>query len=234
MRWWISAPVVCAQPERDDRQPRDVVGAVARRALRHAAVGVLDDPDVVDQRQQVRERARAASVAGGAMRERRSRGPSATASRSTVGGLPADLGPRQLAGRRRTRLGARPLEPLRIVEQPVDRRRRARPDRRTARAPRRPRRAGPPRSSTASTPSGSRRRSRTSARPTRSARATGTASGRSSSPRASTTGRRGSRKRSSKTTWSARPRSRASRSSEIRYSSPWCLATSGWVWPAIT
>jgi hypothetical protein len=39
--------------ERDDREPSDVVDAVARLPARDHAGGVLDDPDVVDQSPQV-------------------------------------------------------------------------------------------------------------------------------------------------------------------------------------
>ena len=39
--------------ERDDREPRDVVDAVAALAVRDHAVGVLDDPDVVDEGEQM-------------------------------------------------------------------------------------------------------------------------------------------------------------------------------------
>ena len=39
--------------ERDDREPRDVVDAVARLPARDHAGGVLNDPDVVDQRPQM-------------------------------------------------------------------------------------------------------------------------------------------------------------------------------------
>ena len=42
-----------AQLERDDREPRDVVDAVARFPARDHTGGVLDDPDVVDQRPEV-------------------------------------------------------------------------------------------------------------------------------------------------------------------------------------
>ncbi len=176
------------QPERDDRQARDVVGAVARgavRARRRRRAGRCPTSSTIVSRCESRARG---SVAGGVARAALG-GPSAIASRSTAAVWPADLRPGEL-GADAPRLGAGALEPLRVVEQADDRRgeRGGIVERRRAR--RRRRRAGPRRSSTASRPSRSPRRSRTSARPTRSARATGTASGRSWCRRASSRGRR--------------------------------------------
>ncbi len=133
--------------QRDDGEPCDVVDAVAAVAVRNDPVRVLDDADVVDEREhmivpEARQvqlcracRAAAWSELGCLLQHRR-------------GGL-RDRRPGE---RRRdvSCLGPGRRQRVRVIEVTVDRRRNRCRDRRTARACRRPRRACPARTSTGS------------------------------------------------------------------------------------
>ena len=217
--------------ERDDREPRDVVDAVAGVAVRDDPVRVLHDADVVDEREQ---------VVGAQARELQVGDADRPAPRRELVRLAQHRGRRlgdRRPGERRAdppRLGARRGERLGLRRCSRRRRRRARPGRRTARGGPRPRRACPARTSTAS---------RRSPQPAAIAKVsapeaicsrlrygvtkTSVAASRSESSSIE-------RKRSSNSTCSPRPSSSTRRSSIRRYRSPSRCATSGCVRPAIT
>ena len=98
----VAAP---GQLERDDREARHVVDAVAALAVRDDAVRVLDDPDVVDEREQMV--GRTSTRCGSRATERRRRGASSTASRRTAAVAAATEGHASCSPMRRASRGRR-------------------------------------------------------------------------------------------------------------------------------
>ena len=161
--------------ERDDDQAGDIVDAVAGRPDGYHAVGVLDDPDIVDQGEQM------VGADLGTRGEFRPRmvgqvplpAPLPDGSSQDVEGAAADRRPGEV-GAHPSRLLSRFGHSCRVVQQVADGPGQG-GDRRRAPTHRRPRTAGPRRSNTASTPPGSRPRPRKSAAPKRFVRGIGTA-----------------------------------------------------------